>query len=89
MRRFTTIFLAVLFFVVAAAMIVKSKQRWEDNAEELMRTAGSDTVHLIVRAIDVPVVGLVIDRFDTGDGISASTNDPYLEGGRSAVIDMP
>ncbi len=53
------------------------------------RTAGSDTVHMIVRAIDVPVIGLVIDRFNAGGGISASTNAPYLEGGRSAVIDMP
>ena len=53
------------------------------------RSAGSDTVHLIVEAIDVPVIGLVIDRFNAGAGISASTNDPYLEGGRSASISMP
>jgi len=52
-------------------------------------TAGSDTVHLMVRSLDVPVVGLVIDRFNAGAGISASTNDPYLEGGRSAVVNLP
>lgn len=52
-------------------------------------TAGSDTVHLIVRSTDVPVVGLIIDRFTTGSGISASSNDPYLEGGRSAIVNLP
>lgn len=53
-------------------------------------TVGTDTVHVIVRGTDVPVVGLVIDRFTTPSGaVSASSNDPYLEGGRSADIYLP
>jgi hypothetical protein len=51
---------------------------------------GTDTAHVIVRGTDVPVVGLVIDRFTTSSGaVSASSNDPYLEGGRSADIYLP
>ena len=51
---------------------------------------GTDTAHVIVRGTDVPVVGLVIDRFTTaGSVVSASSNDPYLEGGRSADINLP
>lgn len=51
---------------------------------------GSDTAHLVVRGTDVPVVGLVIDRFTIpGSGaLSTSSNDPYLEGGRSATINL-
>ncbi|MFN8626618.1 MAG: hypothetical protein U0587_11660 [Candidatus Binatia bacterium] len=53
-------------------------------------SVGTDTAHVIVRGTDVPVVGLVIDRFATSSGaISASSNDPYLEGGRSAGIYLP
>ncbi|MFI5396723.1 MAG: hypothetical protein ACHQ9S_14405 [Candidatus Binatia bacterium] len=57
----------------------------------LRRSAvGTDTAHLVVRGTDVPVVGLVIDRFTIpGSGaLSTSSNDPYLEGGRSATINL-
>jgi hypothetical protein len=52
---------------------------------------GTDTAHVIVRGIDVPVVGLVIDRFTVpGSGaLSTSSNEPYLEGGRSAGVNLP
>jgi hypothetical protein len=51
---------------------------------------GTDTAHLIVRGTDVPVVGLVIDKFTTVQNkLSTSSNDPYLDGGRSAVINLP
>ena len=51
---------------------------------------GTDTAHLILRGTDVPVIGLVIDRFTTGSGqLSTSSNEPYLEGGRSASIELP
>lgn len=56
----------------------------------LRRTVvGSDTAHVIVRGVDVPLVGLVIDRFSVGSVVSASSNEPNLEGGRSAVILLP
>ena len=52
---------------------------------------GTDTAHLMVRGTDVPVVGLVIDRFTVpGSGApSASSNDPDLEGGRPATVVLP
>ena len=55
-------------------------------------SVGTDTAHVIVRGTDVPVIGLVIDRFTipgSGDKVSASSNDPNLEGGRSATIYLP
>lgn len=51
---------------------------------------GTDTAHLIIRGTDVPVVGLVVDRFTTGSGqLSTSGNEPDLEGGRSATVALP
>lgn len=52
---------------------------------------GTDTAHLIVRGVDVPVIGLVIDRFAVpGSGApSVSSNEPYLEGSREATIQLP
>ncbi len=52
---------------------------------------GSNTAHLIVRSIDMPVIGLVIDRFTVpGSGaLSTSSNEPYLEGSRAATVDIP
>lgn len=54
-------------------------------------TTGTETVHAIIRGVDVPVIGLVIDRFTVpGSGVlSSSSNAPYLEGGRSASVDLP
>jgi hypothetical protein len=53
-------------------------------------SVGTNTAHVIVRGTDVPLIGLVIDRFTTPGGkASASSNDPYLEGGRSATIYLP
>lgn len=52
---------------------------------------GTDTAHVIIRAVDVPVVGLVIDRFTVPGSAaeSVSSNEPNLEGGRSAVVNLP
>ena len=49
----------------------------------------SDHLHVVVRGVDVPVVGLVIDRFSVGSGASVSSNEPYLEGSREATISLP
>ncbi|HYD48800.1 MAG TPA: hypothetical protein VEB21_10655, partial [Terriglobales bacterium] len=62
------------------------------NIPALRRSSvGTDTVHAIVRAVDVPVVGLVIDRFTVpGSNLpAAAANNPFLEGGRSATITIP
>jgi hypothetical protein len=50
---------------------------------------GTDTAHLIARGVSVPVIGLVIDRFTGLGAPSTSANEPYLEGGRSAVVHLP
>lgn len=52
---------------------------------------GTDTVHLIVRSVDVPVIGFIIDHFKVpGSGmLSTSSNEPYLEGSREATINVP
>jgi hypothetical protein len=52
-------------------------------------SAGTETAHLIVRGASVPVIGLVIDRFTGLSASSVSVNEPYLEGGRSAVVQLP
>ena len=44
MRRFTAAVLTVLSVVLATGMIVKSNQRWEDNAEDLMKTLTPDAL---------------------------------------------
>jgi hypothetical protein len=44
MRHFAAISLAVFCAVFAAAMIVKSNQKWEDNADNLMRTLTPDVL---------------------------------------------
>lgn len=50
---------------------------------------GSPTGHLTVRAVDSPVITLLIDRFPVGSGVASAANEPILEGGRSATITFP
>ncbi|HVN86339.1 MAG TPA: hypothetical protein VMW17_16010 [Candidatus Binatia bacterium] len=55
-----------------------------------LKNLGTDTAHLIARGVDVPVIGLVIDRFNgIANQPSVSANEPYLEGGASATIQLP
>jgi len=51
-------------------------------------TLGSLTGHLVVRAAEEPVVGLLIDQFTDG-ALSTSANEPFLRGGRSATVRLP
>ena len=53
-------------------------------------TVGTQTAHLIVRG-NAPVVGLVVERFNVpgSNALSTSSNEPFLEGGRSATIVLP
>jgi hypothetical protein len=53
-------------------------------------TLGTDTAHLVVRGVNSPLIGLVIDRF-TGQGGSLHTtaNEPFLEGGRESTVIFP
>jgi hypothetical protein len=73
----------------SAALNCTVRRRFSTLSLLRKSTLGTDTGHLIVRGVSVPVIGLVIDRF-TGLGVpSVSANEPYLEGGRSAVLQLP
>jgi len=52
---------------------------------------GTDTLHVVIRPVGDPVVGLVLDKFAVpGSGaLSVSANNPYFEGGRSAFVNIP
>jgi hypothetical protein len=53
-------------------------------------TLGTDTGHLIVRAVQSPVLALVIDRFRTSLNAPVTAgNEPALRGGRTAQIRFP
>ena len=50
---------------------------------------GTDTAHLIVRGVSVPLLGIVIDRFDALGQRHTAVNEPFLEGGAPARIIFP
>jgi hypothetical protein len=53
-------------------------------------STGTDQLHVVLRGVDVPVAGLVLDKFTpVGGSLSVSANEPYLEGGRSALVEVP
>lgn len=53
-------------------------------------TLGSETGHLIVRGVQIPVLAMLVDRFQTPGGAAATAgNEPALRGGRSAEIRFP
>lgn len=52
-------------------------------------TAGTDTIHLVVRGGAVPVIGLAIDSVPFGMSNGISGNEPSLQGGRSATVVFP
>lgn len=49
---------------------------------------GSPTGHVVVRGVQEPVIGLMIDHFTDG-AVSSSANEPFLRDGRSAVLRFP
>jgi len=51
-------------------------------------TLGSETGHMILRGVQSPVLGMVIDRFTPG-APAAAINEPILRGGRSATVIIP
>ena len=53
-------------------------------------TLGTETGHMIVTGVQSAVMAVVVDRFRTPDGVGAVTaNEPFLQGGRSAEIELP
>jgi len=52
-------------------------------------TLGSETGHMILRGVQSPVLGMVIDRFTPDAVPSTSANEPFLSGGRSATVVIP
>ncbi len=58
MRRFATISLAIFSVVLATAMIVRSNQKWEDNADQTMRTLTPD---VLISRCGQPAVDIASD----------------------------
>jgi len=53
-------------------------------------TLGTETGHMIVSGVQSAVMAVMVDRFRTPDDAAAVTaNDPFLNGGRSAQIELP
>jgi hypothetical protein len=52
-------------------------------------TLGTETAHVVVRGVDSPLLGLVIDRFQAFGQTQTTANDPFLEGGRSSTVIFP
>lgn len=53
-------------------------------------TIGTDTAHLIIRGVNSPLIGLVIDRFTGQNGtLHTTANEPFLEGGRESTVIFP
>lgn len=50
---------------------------------------GTDTAHVIVRGVSVPLLGLMVDRFDALGQRHTAVNEPFLEGGAPATIIFP
>jgi hypothetical protein len=50
---------------------------------------GTDTAHVIVRGVSVPLLGIMIDRFDALGQRHTAVNEPFLEGGAPARIIFP
>jgi hypothetical protein len=49
---------------------------------------GTPTGHVIVRGVQEPVLGLIIDQFVDGS-LSTAANEPFLRDGRGAVLRFP
>jgi hypothetical protein len=66
------------------------RRRLNEIADALNRaTAGSDTVHLIIRGTAAPLLGLVIDGVSLAGSFGTAGNEPSYEGGRSATVVLP
>lgn len=78
-------------FSGSTALKCFSRQRFSQIPALRRSTTGTDTIHAIVRSVDIPVIGMVIDRFTVpgSNKPSTSANTPYFEGGRSATITVP
>ena len=53
-------------------------------------TLGTDTGHVTIRGVQLPVLGIVLDRFLAAPSVPAgAANEPAMLGGRSATIKFP
>lgn len=56
----------------------------------LLRAAlGSDTAHLIIRGVNGPLLGLVVDTVPHQGKTGIAGNEPSFQGGRSALVVFP
>jgi hypothetical protein len=49
---------------------------------------GTPTGHAVIEGVQEPLIGIIIDRFTDG-ALSTAANEPFLRGGRPAVLRFP
>ena len=52
-------------------------------------TAGTDTIHVVLRGSTGPLLGLMIDQVPFGGMSGSAGNEPAFQGGRSATVVFP
>lgn len=76
--------------VFSASTRFKCHTRLSLSRLPMSRTVlGTDTAHVIVRGVAVPILAIMVDRFDALGQRHTAVNEPFLEGGRSATIIFP
>ena len=55
----------------------------------LRETLGTDTAHLVIRGVNGPLLGLVIDSVPFAGETGTAGNEPSFQGGRSATLVFP
>lgn len=75
---------------LSASVSLQCALRSRFSTISALNNLGTASAHLVVQGVNVPVIGLVIDRFNgLSNAPSVSANEPYLDGGASAVIQLP
>lgn len=77
---------------LSASMIVECfEQRTLQRISSVFReeNLGSVTGQVVVRGVQLPLLGMIIDRFSVGANAATAANEPFLIGGRSASVSLP
>jgi len=78
--------------VLSASLIIECfEQRRLEEISNVFReeNLGTVTGQVVVRGVQVPLLGMIIDRFSVGANAATAANEPFLRGGRSATVSLP
>lgn len=77
-------------FSVSITVTCFSRLQLIQIADTLQRaTLGTDTAHLIIRGVNGPLLGLVVDGVPFQGKTGIAGNEPSFQGGRSATVVFP